>query len=387
MKRFKDYKIGARLTVALSFTFIIILVCFGWYTISSQRNNILKDTETRMFEQVNDLVTVIEKELNGHQEEVENALKVGEYVLNSSGNLTVSDQEANISIVNQTNSENQEIRIPKVHAGLQELFGNTEIVDQINKMTGVMVTIFQKIPQGYLRIATSIRKEDGTRSICTYIPNNSPVAQALNNNETYSARAMVMGEWCLTSYKPVYSSNNTKIVVGTAIKEQDMASLKAIFMAKKYFKSGYPYLINKDGDMIIHPTSEGKNIKDMDFFKQMSEVKTNEASFLKYTWEGKNKHQYFRYIPSMESYVAVTIYESELMDIINKTRAAIIIAILLGITLFIITNFVIIRSVTQALRKGVDFTKQIASGNLKGSPHEMKPGKRRLSLPGFFNFS
>ena len=60
MKSLKDMKIGTRLNLLLSLTFLAIMIGIGLYMTNTQRDKIISDTDTRMFEQVNDLTRVID---------------------------------------------------------------------------------------------------------------------------------------------------------------------------------------------------------------------------------------------------------------------------------------------------------------------------------------
>jgi methyl-accepting chemotaxis protein len=364
MKRFKDYKIGTRLNVSLSLTFMVIIVTFGLYIISSQRNKIQEDTQTRMFEQVNDLATMIEKEIEDHLGLVKTVSDYGEYIMQNSGRIYGTGEYIDLTATNQVNKESHEVRIEKLKIGDKDLFHNTEIVDNISKLGGVVTTIFQKIPDGYLRISTTVLKDDGSRAVNTFIPSSSEVAKTLDRGEAFNNRAIVMGKWYLASYKPIMMGNDVKLVFFAGMPETDLKSLKSMFSSKKYYTSGYPYMVGRNGDFIIHPNMEGKNISNESFFKEMIKVTTTDARFLKYKWEGKNKYQYFRYLPAMQSYVAATLYEEEILKIINRTKIATIIAIILNIAIFILVNTLIVRSITKALNKSVAFTNKIASGDL-----------------------
>jgi len=364
MKRFKDYRIGVRLNVTLSLIFIIILVLFGVYAINLQQKNVFKDTDTRMFEQVNDLAIIIDRELKNRQLEVDNALKTAVYILNSSGQIYTTDRVRDLVALDQDSKKNREVKIQELYIGQVSLYNNNEIVDKITNMTHTNTTIFQKIDGGYLRIASNILKADGTRAINTYIPNSSPVVQSIENDKSFKGRAMVMDQWFLTSYHPLKVNGVIIGMIFVGTPENDMEGLKAIFLNKKYFESGYPYLVNKDGVFVIHPTNEGKNVKEYTFIQKMLETKTTEPKSMPYEWEGKDKIQYFKYIPAIESYVATTIYKNEMMDMIRKVFIAIVIAILIGSSLFIFINSLIIRSVVNKLKNGIDFSQQIANGNL-----------------------
>ena len=83
-----------------------------------------------------------------------------------------------------------------------------------------------------------------------------------------------------------------------------------------------------------------------------------------YLWEGKKKLQYFEYIDKIDSYVATTLYEHELMGIINKVRIAVLFSIIIGVGIFILIIRFIVQTITTALNKGVKFAQSVSEGNL-----------------------
>ncbi len=142
--------------------------------------------------------------------------------------------------------------------------------------------------------------------------------------------------------------------------------IRGIFKNKKYFASGYPFIVSKDGTFIIHPKKERENFYDAEFFQQLINSKSKQGKTY-YKWEGKQKYQYFKYVDSIEAYVSVSIYEHELMGIINEVRLALIIAIVLGIFAFVLVNTMISRNISNSLKRAVKLANLIADGNLKES--------------------
>ncbi len=363
MKRINDLKIGTRLNIVFNLAFVVIISLLGIYTISSEKKQIKLDTDTRMYEQVNDLSNVIIEQVAQRQKTTENALKMGIFSTFSSGKLIPTSQFINVEAKSQVTNEVQQVQIKNVLFNGTSLYNNTKIVDEISNLTGVVCTILQKFPQGYLRISTSVIKSDGTRALNTFIPNNSDVANALDNGEDYVDRAIVLDEWYLTAYKVFTLEDGTKIAMATGTPEKNLGYLKDLFKNKKYFESGYPFLVDKTGTFIIHPQKEGLNDKDSEFFKQLIADEDGYGTS-EYAWEGKRKQQYFKYIPKIESYVAVSIYQDEFLKIVRRVTYAIVVAVLLGIGIFIIITIMLSRSITIALKKGVDFAKHIAQGDL-----------------------
>lgn len=363
MKNINDLKIGTRLNLVFNLAFIIIVALLGTYTITSQRKQVFEDTDIRMYEQVNDLAAVINEQLIQSQKNTEHALSTFEFITSEAGKFSPVNVFNTISVKNQETNQVEEVQLKRITHNGNPLYGSTTFVDATGKMNGVVASILQKIPQGYVRISTNVKQADGSRALNTYIPNNSPVSQALDNGEEYYGRAVILGEWYLTAYKPLKLEDGSVIVLFTGTLEKDLTSLRSIFNSKKYFETGYPYVVDHSGLLIIHPNNEGTSIATEDFYKQML-VDEDGYGKIEYMYEGDLKYQYFKHIKEIDSFVAVTIYQKEFMQVIRGITYAILFAVLIGIVIFIIINTLISRSITSALKKGVEFAKKIAQGDL-----------------------
>ncbi len=350
MNFLNNIKIGLRLNLILGFVIVVIVSALGVFTINMQRNKIIEDTDLRMNEQVGDLVEFIEIQVEKSQQDVVRALDVAKSLMNSYGGIqngiTVEEDFEAGWYLNGNN-----------------IFEKHSFVDEVNNLTGAMVSIFRKSDNGYIRVSTSVLNDDGKREVGTKIPTDSPVAQAINNGQEYKGRAVVIDQWCLTAYAPLKIDGVVKGIIGVGMPEKDMKGLRDVFHNKTYFESGYPFLVDIDGNLVIHPSKEGENFASAEFFQQLVTAQTKQGK-TNYEWEGKTKYQYFEYLEPIESFVCVSIYEHELLDIVRQVRMAILIAVVLGIGVFILVNSQVSRSIARALNKGVAFAQQIADGDL-----------------------
>lgn len=362
MKRIKDLKIGFRLNVFLSLTITALLTILGIYMNNTLYNKIIEDTDIRMEEQAGDLAMFIKNQIDINQEAVNYDLKVANNYFYSLGTLVENTEEkVKFTAINQETKTSSTIEVPKWTINGQPIQNNTEIVDKLQELTNSTATIFQKIDQGYLRISTNVRNKEGERAIGTFIPNSSPVAQTVSQGITFKGRAFVVNAWYLTAYEPIKIDGEVKGILYAGVKEKDMDGIKKIFDSKKYFDSGYPFLIDNEGVLIIHPTSEGNSSTTIDQIKAHGSGK----GMINYEYEGEDKILYYEKIDKINSYVAVSLYHDELMGVVTQTRTAIIIIIVLAIGIFILINSLISRSITNGLTKAVNLSKEISEGNLR----------------------
>lgn len=116
-------------------------------------------------------------------------------------------------------------------------------------------------------------------------------------------------------------------LTGDGFTEKDYKSIKSFFDNKKFFETGYPFLVTKGGDYIIHPTKEGKNQLNSKYHQQRLSYKNGQGYF-KYIFAGDDsgrvKWQYFKYFKPYDAYITVSFFEEELFRELSKTRSIII---------------------------------------------------------------
>jgi methyl-accepting chemotaxis protein len=346
MKFINNMKIGLRLNIILSLIMVITMSLLGVYTINIGKSTSTKDADKQMTEQVADLSKMIEIQNNERQIQIDAALEMTVATIQNLGGIEFNNE--------------------KLYLNESDLSLNHDFVDELSRITkGTSISLFEKTTEGFKRISTSIINKNGVRSTGSVVLNSSNVAQAISSNQRFSGRAIVIDEWFLTAYTPIIVSNKVVGMIGVGLVEKDLTELKDIFNGKQYFKTGYPYLADANGLVIIHPTLEGQDLSKKEIFKLLTSNKSGEISKNSYLWEGDQKYVYSKYIDTIDSFVAIGVTQEEFFEAVNKTRTAIIIAVFIGVLFFILINSLISRNITKALNMGVKFAEKIAAGDLR----------------------
>jgi len=79
----------------------------------------------------------------------------------------------------------------------------SDIVDAVVKSNGGVATLFVKNGDKYVRVATTVKKEDGSSAVGTPLATNSPALAKLNNGEPYYGDATVFGKAYDAGYEPI----------------------------------------------------------------------------------------------------------------------------------------------------------------------------------------
>jgi Na+-translocating ferredoxin:NAD+ oxidoreductase RnfG subunit len=75
----------------------------------------------------------------------------------------------------------------------------------------------------------------------------------------------------------------------------DSGKTAADFESAAQNKPYYVYIMEKDGKLLVHPSLEGKNLKEavMPAYEAVSKA-TKDGTWVKYEWDGKEKNAYVR---------------------------------------------------------------------------------------------
>ena len=101
--------------------------------------------------------------------------------------------------------------VPAVFFGATKMNNNFTLVDQIVKEVGGTATIFVKSGSDYIRVATNVKKDDGSRAIGTILDPKGKVIEFINMDEAFYGAATILGKPYLTGYEPMRDARNNVI--------------------------------------------------------------------------------------------------------------------------------------------------------------------------------
>jgi methyl-accepting chemotaxis protein len=90
---------------------------------------------------------------------------------------------------------------------------NFRILDNFSAKTGVSATIFVKHGDDFIRISTSIKKEDHSRAVGTLLDHAHASYKALSTGKQYIGYAQLFGQQYMTQYDPIKNAQGHVIAV------------------------------------------------------------------------------------------------------------------------------------------------------------------------------
>jgi hypothetical protein len=140
--------------------------------------------------------------LAGPAEDVQAAMQVLKSKATALGKPNIKGQEA---VAGKT--------VPAIYFGESKMNNNFGLVDEVQKEKGGTATIFVKSGNDFVRVATNVKKPDGTRAIGTVLDPKGKAIAAISKGESFYGEVPILGKPYITGYEPIRDENNNIIGV------------------------------------------------------------------------------------------------------------------------------------------------------------------------------
>ncbi|WP_322104575.1 Cache 3/Cache 2 fusion domain-containing protein [Paraburkholderia sp. J41] len=160
---------------------------------------------------------------------------------------------------------------PTFKSGDRVLNLDFTIPDQFLARSGAIATVFARSGDDFVRVTTSLKKQDGTRAIGTLLDRKGPAYAPILANRSYTGLAQLFGKQYITQYRPIRDAGGRVIgalFVGVDVGAQ-IDALKSEIAKLKIGATGYYFVIDASdgparGTFLVHPSAVGRHYDDSD---------------------------------------------------------------------------------------------------------------------------
>jgi len=263
------------------------------------------------------------------------------------------------TMVNENTQVTNTQDIPRLVIGPTYMNGSHDFVDKFEKISGASATIFQLVDDKLLRIATSVKKLDGEREVGTYISSDSPIYETIMRGETFRGKAFFVNDWFLTEYAPLYDWDD-KIVGAIYVGRPLLNAQIKEFISNVKIGSGYFYMYQEDGGILLHPTLSSKD----NLFEIVPGFRDPQDGSFTYTMNGAKRFARTALIEQWDVYIATDLDEVDInggldakMLRTNLIAGFIVVGVGLLLTIFLI------RSINRPLRDLAEKSIKVGEGD------------------------
>ena len=100
-----------------------------------------------------------------------------------------------------------------IYFGKTKINNNFDLVDDVVNQNGGIAAIFAKSGNDYVRIATNVTNDDGSRAIGTALDPKGQVFGNIRNNKPFYGEAIIRGKPYISRYEPIRDAANRVVGV------------------------------------------------------------------------------------------------------------------------------------------------------------------------------
>jgi len=367
-----DWTVGAKIT-AFTFALVSLILAALVVTISWSTSSMLhRHAVTNMNSELRGVLNTVELFNRAMTSQTVSYGKIfatgfeGEFSLDPGTLVTVGDKS-----------------VPTLLSGGKPLNLDFTIPDRFTRQTTGNATIFAASGDDFVRISTSVKKENGERAIGTVLDRSGAAYAAIRAGKSYIGLAKLFGKQFMTDYEPIRDASGKVIgilYVGVDV-DANLAALKERIRQKTIGDTGYYFILNAapgktQGDTIVHPAREGGNILDSrdangrPFIKEMLEKR---EGVITYPWRNAERGETtarmkvvaYTVFKDWDWLIAGGAYEDEITREATQLRNRNIVVGLAALAVFAFLLATLIkRTVTRPLKEARDAAVRIAHGDL-----------------------
>lgn len=190
------------------------------------------------------------------------------------------------------------------------------LLSQLEQSTGGIFHVY-KLEGSSLKLFTN----NSTHRLDNIIDPSSDIYTAIMEKKTFLGVTQTGYVSYTSGYTPLLSKDNTVIGALVVSHKQLNKEFKERISKIKIGTNGYVYIINSNGDVILHPKNEGKSILPYHFSKDILSTKNGHTI---YTYKDVKKMATFKYYEPWDWYIVSTSNS----DDINKPAISLLTAVI-----------------------------------------------------------
>ncbi|CAB3732987.1 hypothetical protein R8871_05916 [Paraburkholderia graminis C4D1M] len=369
MKSFslRGASVGARLAVLSCVLVALIFASFTWALTRSAGKQVSDQVLERIAEKDRSIAAMISLFDKALSAEVDRSTSLFASFLPSTYTL---DETQKIDV--------NGVATPTFKAGDKVLNMDFSIPDQFLERSGAVATIFARTGDDFVRVTTSLKKQDGSRAIGTLLDRNGPAYALVVANKTYTGLAALFGKRWITQYRPVTDASGRVIgalFVGVNV-DPEIQQVQDGIRKLKIGDSGYYFVVNASkgadrGKLVVHPAAAGQNADNANApYQQMLDMKEGRLEYRSADATlgeqgARDKFVSFITVPEWQWLVGGVAPRDEVMAEVNATRNHFLVAgfVLVGV-FAVVFLFAVRRLVSRPLDEAVKASERFASGDL-----------------------
>lgn len=266
------------------------------------------------------------------------------------------------------------LTVPLLKGGETGLHDNNALSDDFLNRTGAISTLFVRSGNDFIRVATSLRKENGDRAMGTVLDTTSPAFAAVTKGEVYRGLALLFGKRYITQYQPVKNSDGQ--VIGIIFVGVDITHswnvMREKILNRRLGESGHFFVLDRStgktrGQYLFHNSEEGQLPK-WDSATQQQLLSDTSGTLERISDDGRTLKMAYTPLPGWNWTIVGEVDKAVLLSNVNHLRDRFLLAgVALSVLFAGLFVMIIRRMLTHPLRNVIHLARLYAAGDLRAN--------------------
>jgi len=266
------------------------------------------------------------------------------------------------------------LTVPLLKGGETELHENNTLSDDFLSRTGAISTLFVRSGNDFIRVATSLRKENGDRAIGTVLDTTSPAFAAVTKGKVYRGLALLFGKRYITQYQPVKDAGGQVIAiifVGVDI-THSWNVMREKILSRRLGDSGHFFVLDRSngknhGQYLFHSAEEGR-LPTWENEVQQQLLGDDSGTLERQSADGRTLIMAWTPLPGWNWTIVGEVDKTVLLADVTSMRDRFLLAgVVLSALFAMLFVFIIRRWLTRPLRDVIGLAEQYAAGDLRAT--------------------
>lgn len=143
--------------------------------------------------------------------------------------------------------------VPNISFGGSPQANNYELVDRVNSLTGAAATVFAKRGSDFIRIATNVKKPDGSRAVGTLLDPQGKAIASIRRGQSFYGVVDILGKPYMTAYEPMKNASGELIGIWyTGYQLTELQALQRSIEQSVIMDNGFSAVIDNKNVIQFH---------------------------------------------------------------------------------------------------------------------------------------
>ena len=339
INKLKDLRLTLKTTIIIGIVLSAILFSLNAFSIIYTKDLITKKVNVQLTNRLHDLEQTIET----FDELLKSTADSLYYAFDSKFD--------NININRNKSILIKGVKTPEITNNGIILNNNFDFVDNYTKIKGSTATIFVRMGDDFVRVSTSLKRLDGTRTIGTFLGKNSPAYESIMQGKKYFGDAYLFGNNYMAVYNPIIKNGEIVGILYIGLNyTKSYNNLKKRLSNIIIGETGYVYILstksNSLGKTVLHPSLVNKSMykfKDTNNYYFIKDMFNKGRGSVEYKWKGEDKISFYENYENRNWKIIITASKNDFLKESKEYTLILTILSIVSLIFIIICVYFIIR--------------------------------------------